>query len=251
MDALTAENISSGYGRSPIVRDVSLSAPSGKITTIVGPNGAGKSTFAKTLAGILRPSTGRILVNGVDITRVPGHLIPRHGLSYVPQNDNVFRTLTVKENLEVGGYPSKGDPRERMLQVFRVFPDLQKAQDKKAGNLSGGQQNLLAMARALMAEPSVIVLDEPTAGLSPAYTDIVWTQIGRIAGEGTAVLVIEQNVERALTHAQFVHVLVAGTNHAHGPVEEIAKLDLAGIFLGQDRTNSSASTTSTISSINH
>ena len=237
MDALTAEGISSGYGRSMIVHDVSIAVAAGLVTTIVGPNGAGKSTFAKTLAGILRVATGRIVVNGADITGIPGHLFPRHGLGYVPQNDNVFRSLTVKENLEVGGYASKKDPRARMREVLTIFPDLEKAQGKKAGNLSGGQQNLLAMARALMAEPTVIILDEPTAGLSPAYTEVVWKQIERIASEGTAVLVIEQNVERALAHAQFVHVMVAGTNHVHGPVEEIAKLDLAGIFLGHDRSD--------------
>ena len=239
MDALTAENVSSGYGRSPIVRNVSITVAAGMITAIVGPNGAGKSTFAKTLAGILRPMSGRIVVNDTDITRVPGHLIPRYGLAYVPQNDNVFRTLTVRENLEIGGYASKKDPRSRMTEVLDIFPDLAKAEDKKAGNLSGGQQNLLAMARALMAEPTVIVLDEPTAGLSPAYTDIVWRQVGLIASQGTAVLVIEQNVERALSHAQFVNVLVAGANHVHGPVAEIAELDLGGIFLGRDQTNSS------------
>ncbi len=239
MDALIAEAVTSGYGRSPIVRDVSLTVTAGKVTAIVGPNGAGKSTFAKTLAGILRPMSGTITVNGTDITHVAGHLIPRFGLAYVPQNDNVFRTLSVRENLEVGGYASKKDPKARMGEVLDIFPDLAQAVDKKAGNLSGGQQNLLAMARALMAEPTVIVLDEPTAGLSPAYTDVVWNQVELIAGAGTAVLVIEQNVERALTHAQFVNVLVAGANHVHGPVAEIAKLDLGGIFLGRDSTTPS------------
>ncbi len=241
MHALTAENVTSGYGRSPIIRNVGLSAPAGAVTAIVGPNGAGKSTFAKTLAGILRPTTGTIVVNGTDITRIAGHLIPRHGLAYVPQNDNVFRTLSVRENLEIGGYASTKDPRTRMKEVLDAFPDLANALEKKAGNLSGGQQNMLAMARALMAEPTVIVLDEPTAGLSPAYTDVVWRQVELIASLGTAVLVIEQNVERALTHAQFVNVLVAGTNHVHGTVDEIAKLDLAGIFLGRDHDSNPAS----------
>ena len=236
MDALTAEGISSGYGKSMIVHDVNIAAAAGLITTIVGPNGAGKSTFAKTLAGIIRPAAGRITVGGTDVTRVPGHMFARHGLGYVPQNDNVFRSMTVKENLEIGGFASKGEPRTRMQRVLDIFPDLRKAETKKAGNLSGGQQNLLAMARALMAEPTVIILDEPTAGLSPAYTSVVWEQIVRIAVEGTAVLVIEQNVERALAHAHFVHVLVAGTNHVHGPADEIARLDLAGIFLGHDRS---------------
>ena len=240
MPALTAENITSGYGRLPVIRDVSVSVEAGTVTAIVGPNGAGKSTFAKTLAGILRPMSGRILVNGSDITRLPGHLIPRNGLAYVPQNENVFRNLTVVENLEIGGYAARRNSEARMAEVFAIFPDLEQGRVKRAGHLSGGQQNLLAIARALMVEPSVIVLDEPTAGLSPAYTDIVWQQVELIAKAGTAVLVIEQNVERALTHAQFVHIFIAGSNHVHGTVAEVAKLDLAGMFLGRDQATSTS-----------
>ncbi len=233
MPALLTENITSGYGRTPIITDISLSVDEGTVTTIIGPNGAGKSTFAKTLVGILRPTTGRIMVGDLDITRMPGHQIPRHGLVYVPQNDNVFKTLTVRENLEVGGFAAKGDVSARMEEIFAVFTDLDKAREKRAGFLSGGQQNLLAIARSLMVDPSVIVLDEPTAGLSPAYTDVVWNQIERIAATGTGVLVVEQNVERALKHAHFVHIFVAGSNHVHGLASEIASLDLAAIFLGR------------------
>ena len=233
MPALLAENVTAGYGRTPIINDISLSVERGTVTTIVGPNGAGKSTFAKTLVGILRASTGRIMVEDLDITRMPGHLIPRNGLVYVPQNDNVFKNLTVRENLEVGGFVARGDTNARMEEIFSVFTDLDKAREKRAGFLSGGQQNLLAIARALMVEPKAIVLDEPTAGLSPAYTDVVWDQIGRIAQSGTGVLVVEQNVERALKHADFVHIFVAGSNHVHGLASEIASLDLAAIFLGR------------------
>jgi ABC-type branched-subunit amino acid transport system ATPase component len=233
MPALLAEGVTAGYSRAPIITDISLSADLGTITTIVGPNGAGKSTFAKTLVGILKPMAGRILVNDLDITTIPGYRIPRHGLVYVPQNDNVFKRLTVRENLEVGGFAAKGDRAGRMAQILEVFTDLGKATDKKAGLLSGGQQNLLAIARALMVDPSVIVLDEPTAGLSPAYTDIVWNQIAQIAEFHTAVLVIEQNVERALEHSDYVHVFVAGRSHVHGRASEISALDLASIFLGR------------------
>ena len=233
MPALLAENVTAGYGRTPIINDISLSVERGTVTTIVGPNGAGKSTFAKTLVGILHASTGRIMVEDLDITRMPGHLIPRNGLVYVPQNDNVFKNLTVRENLEVGGFVARGDTNARMEEIFSVFTDLDKAREKRAGFLSGGQQNLLAIARALMVEPKAIVLDEPTAGLSPAYTDVVWDQIGRIAQSGTGVLVVEQNVERALKHADFVHIFVAGSNHVHGLASEIASLDLAAIFLGR------------------
>ena len=233
MPALLTEGVTAGYGRAPIINDISLSADLGSVTTIIGPNGAGKSTFAKTLVGVLKPMSGRIAVNGVDITNTPGHLIPRQGLVYVPQNDNVFKRLTVRENLEVGGYASTGDASARMEEVLDIFTDLRVAIDKKAGVLSGGQQNLLAIARALMVDPLVIILDEPTAGLSPTYTDVVWNQIAGIAALDTAVVVVEQNVERALKHSDFVHIFVAGRNHVHGPAREIAALDLASIFLGR------------------
>ena len=233
MPALQAENITAGYGRAPIITGISLVAEAGSITTIVGPNGAGKSTFAKTLVGILRTTTGRILVDDVDITKMAGHLIPRNGLVYVPQNDNVFKNLTVRENLEVGGFAVKADSSSRMEEILTIFTDLAVAREKKAGNLSGGQQNLLAIARALMVDPKVIVLDEPTAGLSPSYTDVVWNQIELISMTKTAVLVVEQNVERALKQSDFVHIFVAGSNHVHGPASEIATLDLASIFLGR------------------
>ena len=176
MPALCAEAVCAGYGRAAIINDITLAAERGTVTTIIGPNGAGKSTFVKTLVGILRPMSGRIVVNDVDITRMPGHQIPRHGLVYVPQNDNVFKRLTVRENLEVGGFASRTKPEARMAEIFSIFTDLDKAKEKKAGFLSGGQQNLLAIARALMVDPAVVLLDEPTAGLSPAYTDVVWAR---------------------------------------------------------------------------
>jgi ABC-type branched-subunit amino acid transport system ATPase component len=235
MPALLAEGVTAGYGRLPIINDITVAADIGAVTTIIGPNGAGKSTFAKTLVGILKPMAGRIAVNDFDITTIPGHEIPGRGLVYVPQTDNVFKRLTVRENLEVGGFASKRDTSARMEEILDIFTDLRDATEKKAGFLSGGQQNLLAIARALMVDPSVIVLDEPTAGLSPAYTDVVWGQIARIARLETAVLVVEQNVERALKHSDFVHIFVAGREHAHGPANEIAALDLASIFLGRSR----------------
>ncbi|MGH3025124.1 MAG: ABC transporter ATP-binding protein [Gaiellaceae bacterium] len=235
MPALLTEGVSAGYGRAPIINDISLSAERGSVTTIIGPNGAGKSTFAKTVVGVLKPMSGRIAVGDVDITGMPGHLIPRHGLVYVPQNDNVFKRMTVRENLEIGGFASKGDTAARMEEILDLFTDLGDAREKKAGYLSGGQQNLLAIARALMVDPSVIILDEPTAGLSPTYTDIVWNQIERIAGLDTAVLVVEQNVERAIAHSDLVHIFVAGRDHVHGTAKEIAALDLTSIFLGRSQ----------------
>lgn len=234
MTALRAEDITAGYGRVPIITGISVTVPDGALTAIVGPNGAGKSTFAKALAGVVQPAAGRVFVGDGEITGLATHLIVRHGLAYVPQNGNVFATLTVTENLEMGAFTRRTGVRERIAEVLDIFPDLRAAAGKKAGLLSGGQQNLLGMARALMLDPRAVILDEPTAGLSPRYTDVVWEQIARITDTGTAALVVEQNVDRALANAGHVYVFVAGTNHVDGPAAEIAALDLAAIFLGQD-----------------
>jgi len=233
MPILVAENITAGYGKTPIINEISVSVDAGQVSTIVGPNGAGKSTFAKALVGVLKITNGSVKVGDVDITKMRGHLIPRNGLVYVPQNQNVFANMTVTENLEIGGFAAKGDSSTRIKEIFAIFKDLEIAKNKKAGFLSGGQQNLLAIARALMVNPKAIILDEPTAGLSPAYTDVVWNQVKLIADAGTAVLVVEQNVERAITHSDQVHIFVAGSNHVSGTSTEISKLDLAGIFLGR------------------
>jgi branched-chain amino acid transport system ATP-binding protein len=239
--ALQADGITAGYGRVPIITDISVTVPDGALTAIVGPNGAGKSTFAKALAGVVQPDAGRIHVGDDEITGLPCHLIVRRGLAYVPQNGNVFATLTVTENLEMGAFTRRSGVRERISEVLDIFPDLRAAAGKKAGLLSGGQQNLLGMARALMLDPRAVILDEPTAGLSPKYTDVVWGQITRITDTGTAALVVEQNVDRALAHASHVYVFVAGTNYVDGPAPQIAALDLAAIFLGQDEQKSQPS----------
>ena len=217
MTALRAEGITAGYGRVPIITDLTVQVPDGALTAIVGPNGAGKATFAKALAGVVSPEAGRIFVGGAEITGLPCHQIVRRGLAYVPQNGNIFPTLTVTENLEMGAFTRRGGVRERISEVLDIFPDLRTAAGKKAGLLSGGQQNLLGMAWALMLDPRAVILDEPTAGLSPQYTDVVWDQITRITDTGTAALVVEQNVDRALAHAGHVYVFVAGTNHVDGP----------------------------------
>ncbi|MGH9073533.1 MAG: ABC transporter ATP-binding protein [Acidimicrobiales bacterium] len=236
MRALRAEGITAGYSRVPIIQRISLGVDDGALTAIVGPNGAGKSTFAKALCGVLSPTEGRVWVGDDELTGLPGHLIVRRGLAYVPQNQNVFTSMTVQENLEMGAYTRKSGVRERVGEVLDIFPDLRTAAGKRAGALSGGQQNMLAMARALMLDPRVVILDEPTAGLSPAYTQVVWDQVARITRTGTAALVVEQNVDRALANASYVYVLVAGANHVEGPSDQVAKLDLAAIFLGQETT---------------
>ncbi len=229
---LVAEGITAGYGKVPVIRDVTLQAEPGKVVAMVGPNGAGKSTMLKAVFGLLRNRSGRVLLAGEDISGWPAFRIARNGMAYVPQVINVFASLTILENLDMGGYTLKKGVRARANEVLEIFPDLKTARSKKAGNLSGGQRNMLGMARALMLEPKVVLLDEPTAGLSPAYTGIVWDQIRRVAALGTAVVVVEQNVDLAVTHADWVYVLVAGENRLDGTAHEVGLVDLPGIFLG-------------------
>ena len=233
MDALEVTGITGGYGKVPIVQGVSTRAQSGHVVTIVGPNGAGKSTFLKVIAGVLGASEGSVKVEGNEIVNLPANKVARLGLAYVPQEANVFPSLTIRENLEMGGFILQHDLTNRIHQLYELFPDLKTAQHKKAGNLSGGQRNMLAMARALMLDPKVLLLDEPTAGLSPIYTDVVWQKVNAIAKTGTAVVVVEQNVERAIANSNWVYVLVAGRNRVDGTPDDMRALDLPAIFLGK------------------
>jgi ABC-type branched-subunit amino acid transport system ATPase component len=230
---LLAERVTARYGPVTAVHEATVKVDDGALAAIIGPNGAGKSTFVKALAGVLRPAAGRVLLGGEDIAGLAAHKIARRGLGYVPQNSNVFPNLSVLENLEMGGFIRKSGLQARIAEVLDIFPDLAKAAKKRAGALSGGQQNMLAMARALMLDPRVMLLDEPTAGLSPAYTQVVWGQIQRLAQAGIGTLVVEQNVDRALANAGWVYVFVGGTNHVEGPSAQVAALDLASIFLGK------------------
>jgi ABC-type branched-subunit amino acid transport system ATPase component len=242
---LQVDGIVGGYGKNAIVQEVSIRAKPEQIVSIVGPNGAGKSTFLKLIAGVLPPMAGSVVVAGQQLANLPANRVARLGLAYVPQEANVFPTLTIRENLEMGGFILRGDLNPRIHHLFELFPDLLKAEKKKAGQLSGGQRNMLAMARALMLEPRVLLLDEPTAGLSPIYTDVVWQKVHEIAKTGTAVVVVEQNVERAIANSDWVYVLVAGRNRVDGTAEQMRALDLPAIFLGKKGGgNSSAPDTS-------
>ncbi|MHB1612735.1 MAG: ABC transporter ATP-binding protein [Actinomycetes bacterium] len=232
MNLLSVEQITAGYGKNPVVSEVSVRADEGEIVAVVGPNGAGKSTALKAIFALVARMAGRVVLEGRDLTDLPTHRLVGAGLGYVPQVDNVFPSMSVAENLEMGAYLTPSRATERARQVLGIFPDLASAEHRRAGTLSGGQRNMLGMARALMLEPRVLLLDEPTAGLSPAYVQVVWDQVVRIADTGTAVVVVEQNVARALRHAHRVYVLIAGRNRVDGPAAEIAGLDLAALFLG-------------------
>lgn len=227
-DALQLEAISAGYGGPPIVHEVDLAARTGKITVIVGLNGSGKSTLLKTIAGVLRASAGRILLYGVDIAgRAPEEVL-RAGISYVPQVENVFPSLSVRENLEMGGYILRNGLREKIAEVCEIFPDLKGALRRPAKTLSGGQRHMLAVARGLMVDPQVLLLDEPTAGLAPRAEAIVWDRIIEIRKTGVALLVVDQNVRRALSHADWAYVMSLGRNLADGSSNDLLKSDDVG-----------------------
>lgn len=231
---LEVKNLSAGYGQSPIIHNVSMSADKGSAVVIVGPNGAGKSTLMKAIVGLLNIYTGEILFRGEPIQGISSEKLVDLGLGYVPQNRNVFPTLTVKENLEIGAYLRKNEMKHRMEEVYTMFPDLKIASKRQAGTLSGGQRNMLAVARALMAGPDVLLLDEPTAGLSPAYTKVVWEHISKIAEAGKAVVVVEQNTTTALSSADWGYVLSAGHNRDEGPAQELLQRpEIGKMFLGQ------------------
>lgn len=231
---LHVEGLTAGYGGAPIIEDVGIDASLGQLTVMVGPNGAGKSTLMKTIAGVLRPSRGRVFLNGSDVTgKAPERLVTL-GMSYVPQLANVFPSLTVAENLEMGSYTRKGGMKKRMAELMEMFPDLQAARRRPARTLSGGQRTMLAIAGGLMLDPQTLLLDEPTAGLSPKIEGAVWERILSIRAAGVAVVVVEQNTRRALQHADRAYVLVNGRNRLEGTGQELANTEkLAAIYLGQ------------------
>ena len=217
--ALAVEKLTAGYGGPPVINNVSLVVNRGAITAIVGPNGAGKSTLLKAIAGLIRPTSGTVRVKGVDVTAQPAERMVSNGLAYVPQVSNVFPDLTIRENLDMGGYSRKGGVRERIEQLFKLFPDLAASSHRRASTLSGGQRTMLALARGLMVDPAVLILDEPSAGLAPKFQALIWERIETIRSTGVAVLVIEQNTRETLRHAQWAYVLVLGQNRleGHGP----------------------------------
>jgi ABC-type branched-subunit amino acid transport system ATPase component len=230
---LQVDSLTAGYTRLPVTHEVTIRAEPGAIVAILGPNGSGKSTLLKAMVGILKPMTGKVTVEETDVTGWASYRIARKGIGYVPQLNNVFPSLTIVENLEMGGFTHKGDLRSRIDRVLDSFPDLAAARHKKAGELSGGQRNILGVARALMLDPKVILVDEPTAGLAPANSWRMWEELIKIAQTGAAVVVVEQNVDVALRGSQWAYVLVAGRNRLDGASASLINEDLHSIFLGR------------------
>ena len=212
MNYLIGENLTGGYGGADIIKNCNVTVGKGEIAVVVGPNGAGKSTAMKALLGMLNLRKGRVLLDGVDITDLSPQERVSHGMAFVPQNQNVFVTLTVEENLEMGAYLRRDDITGTMNHVFELFPVLNKKRRQLAGELSGGQRQQVAVGRALMTKPSVLMLDEPTAGVSPVVMDEIFERIVEVKRTGVAILMVEQNARQALSIADKGFVLVTGEN---------------------------------------
>ncbi|ABM80472.1 ABC transporter ATP-binding protein [Hyperthermus butylicus] len=247
---LVVEELHAGYGKLQILYGVSVKAKPGELVAIVGPNGSGKSTLLKTIFGFTTVYRGRIILGGRDITKIPPSRKPYLGLAYVPQVDNIFARLTVEENLKLSRivfrerYASSPSPQkdgaspdklfEDMLEeIYNMFPVLRERRKQKAGTLSGGERQMLAIARALLMKPQVLLLDEPTAALAPKIAEEIFRKIREIADRGVTVLLVEQNARRALEIADRGYILVQGRVAYEGPSKEIlSHPELSKLYLG-------------------
>ncbi|MFB6361203.1 MAG: ABC transporter ATP-binding protein [Halobacteriales archaeon] len=234
MALLAARDVVSGYGDAEILHGVSMDVEADEIVAIIGPNGAGKSTFMKAIFGLIDCWEGTVSYDGTEITDRRPDEITREGMCYVPQTENIFPTLTVEENLRMGAYILDNVPEDTMAEVFELFPILDERRNQRAGSMSGGQQQMLAMGRALMVDPGLLLIDEPSAGLAPDLVDEVLEKIHDINAAGTAILMVEQNARQALRISDRGYVLEMGENRFEDTGdallenEEVAELYLGG-----------------------
>ncbi|MDG1676385.1 MAG: ABC transporter ATP-binding protein [Paracoccaceae bacterium] len=231
--ALDIVNLHAGYGETEILKGINLNVEHSEIVAIIGPNGAGKSTVVKSVLGLLNIISGNISLNGNNIVGIAPDKAIKSGISYVPQTHNIFPNLTITENLEMGAWTkSKGIP-ERIQEMFELFPDLKVKRNKVAGSLSGGQRQMVAMAKALMVDSKIMLLDEPTAGLSPKFQSEIFRTIKRINKNGVPILLVEQNAKQALETADRGYVLVDGSNKVEGKGQDLINdRNVARMFLG-------------------
>jgi branched-chain amino acid transport system ATP-binding protein len=233
MSFLIGESMTGGYGGADILHDCTISVDKGEIAVIVGPNGAGKSTAMKAMFGMLSIRQGRVMLGDADITALSPQDRVRAGMGFVPQTSNVFVSMSVQENLEMGAYIRQDDFSDTMTQVFDLFPILKEKRRQPAGELSGGQRQQVAVGRALMTRPSVLMLDEPTAGVSPIVMDELFDRILEVAATGIAILMVEQNARQALNIADRGYVLVQGRNRFTDTGEALlANPEVRATFLG-------------------
>ncbi|MBM4448677.1 MAG: ABC transporter ATP-binding protein [Chloroflexi bacterium] len=233
MSLLQVSNIVAGYGETEILHGVSIAIEQGHIVTIIGPNGSGKSTLLKAIFGLVKPKKGQVIFQGRDITGLTPEAVVRQGLSYVPQSSNIFPSLSINENLEMGAFVRTDDFRQRLEEIYLLFPDLAGRRKDRAGTLSGGQRQMLALARALMLDPALLLLDEPSAGLSPNMVGSVFEKILGINRAGVAILLVEQNAREALQLSSWGYVLASGQNQLEDEGQKLLdNPDVARLYLG-------------------
>jgi branched-chain amino acid transport system ATP-binding protein len=233
MGFLSAENIFSGYGEKDVLQGVSVRVEPSEIVTIIGPNGAGKSTLLKNLAGLLRPRKGEIYFQEKAIHGLRPAEITRRGICYVPQEENIFPNLSVSENLEMGAYVLQKGWQRRREEVFSRFPILAERKGMRAGALSGGERQMLAMGMALMVEPKLLLLDEPSAGLAPNLVEMVFQKVAEINKQGLAIVMVEQNALESLKLSHRAYIIVMGRNRMEGSGKElITNPEIRESFLG-------------------
>jgi ABC-type branched-subunit amino acid transport system ATPase component len=233
---LDVRHVSSGYGEMTILHDISVRVEAGEAVTLIGPNGAGKSTLLKTIFGLLAPTEGRLLFNDTDITGLKPPALVRRGLSYVPQVDNVFPSLTVQENLEMGAFVRGDSFAERLEEMYTFFPALRLKRKQRVGALSGGERQMVAMGRALMLDPLLLLLDEPSAGLSPRLVGMVFAKIAEINLTGVALLIVEQNAREALRLSHRGYVMAGGQVRLEGKGDQLLHdAEVARLYLGGRR----------------
>jgi branched-chain amino acid transport system ATP-binding protein len=232
---LQLNNVSVSYGSIAAVKGLSLTVYKGEIVTLIGSNGAGKSTTLRTISGLLRPRSGEVMFNGKNIVGIPGHSVVKMGIAQSPEGRKIFQRMTVSENLDLGAFTrddTEGIAADR-ARVLELFPRLQERISQKAGTLSGGEQQMLAVARALLANPSLLLLDEPSMGLAPVLVDLIFETIQTIRDQGVTVLLVEQNALAALEIADYAYVLESGHLNMDGPAELLLEDDsVAAAYLG-------------------
>ena len=224
---LTIQNLSAGYGKVQVLHGVSIEVPKGKVVTLIGSNGAGKTTTMRAVSGMIKPTGGEISLNGERIDGLESYHIAKRGLAHSPEGRRVFATMTVTDNLTLGAFPRltgsrpRGDVKADLERALELFPRLKERREQLAGTLSGGEQQMLAMARAVMLNPDIVLLDEPSMGLAPILVEEVFRIIARLKSEGVTMLLVEQFAAAALNVADYGYVLENGTIAVHGPAEKL------------------------------
>ena len=236
MAMLEVKNLKVHYGVIQAIKGISFEVNEGEVIALIGANGAGKTTTLQTITGMLKPSEGEILFEGQDIVKVPGHKIVSMGMAHVPEGRRVFAELSVYENLKLGAYTrkDKNEIAESLAKVYKSFPRLEERKNQLAGTLSGGEQQMLAMGRALMSKPKIILMDEPSMGLSPIFVEEIFHIIREISASGTTVLLVEQNAKKALAIANRAYVLETGNIVLYGDAKEMMNNDsIKKAYLGE------------------